>query len=71
MKHYSIRSATPDDAESAAQLIFLSATLLFRYLFYHDIEKCQQLLAKLFAKENNVFTYQNAMLLETNQNMVV
>lgn len=59
---FSIRLATPQDAQQVAHLIFLAGEPVFRYLFFEDPDSCEELLCRFFCDENNVFTYHNAFV---------
>ena len=54
-----MRSATVDDAEASAQLIYMTMGTMADYLMGHDeAEKAKQIISRLFQKRNNRYSNQ-------------
>lgn len=57
-----VRSATPEDSEAAAGLIFMTGEEIFNYLFYPEKDKSLAVLGRLFEMDANDFTHECAYI---------
>jgi len=64
MNDLRVRAANPEDGPAAAPLMLASGEALFRYLFYEDAAKTIDLIARLFARETNEFTFESGWVAE-------
>src|SRR5688572_27427073 len=66
-----IRAARPEDAKSGAELIYLPMGKLADYLFgFDDAARAKEVLAILFAQEENRFSHQFSDVLEADGQVV-
>lgn len=65
-----MRKAEIKDYVEGAELIYMTAPYFYRYLFASDEKRVKKVLELLFTKPNNLFSYQNAWILEENDKIV-
>ena len=70
MKPITIRPAIPDEAQIGAELIYLSSSETFRYVFADDDARCLAILRAVSPYPGHMFSHQLAQFAEVNGEVV-
>ena len=69
-ENITVRSAKPQDSAEAAKLIYMTGERIFKFLLHPQEEKSVQILKRLYEKDANDFTHENAYIADMDGRIV-